>query len=164
MNDRKRKRDSIILGLRNEEDFSEAWYDRTADYLTRVFGTIEFFFVNAVFFGIWIIWNSNIIPELHAFDPFPFGFLTMIVSLEAIFLSVIVLISQNRAGEISDVRQKLDFEVNIRAEEEITRVIHMLDEIHDHLGLDPHDDEELKQMKEKIDLQKLGEEILKRRK
>ncbi len=162
MTDKKKRKTATVLGLRNEKDFREAWYDRAADYVTQAFGTVSFLIANAIFFAVWIIWNSNIFPGLHVFDPFPFGFLTMIVSLEAIFLSIIVLISQNRAGEVSDLRQKLDFEVNIRAEEEITRIIKMLDEIHDHLGLDPHDDEELKNMKQSIDIQKLGEEILKK--
>ena len=85
----------------------------------------------------------------------------MVVSLEAIFLSVIVLISQNRTSKIADLRQELDFIVTLQAEEEITRILTMLDEVHDHLGLNPKDDKELTEMKRKIDINRLRE-ILRR--
>ena len=80
--------------------------------------------------------------------------------MEAIFLSIIVLISQNRSGEIDDLREELALQINVRAEEEITRIINMLDEIHDHLGLNPEDDSELKAMKQKIDLNRMKEDLL----
>jgi uncharacterized membrane protein len=83
----------------------------------------------------------------------------MFVSLEAIFLSVIVLMSQSRAGQIADMRDDLDFEINVRSEQEVTRILKILDEIHDHLGLDPEDDSELKEMKKRIDIEKLGREL-----
>lgn len=151
----------MILGFKDKANIKRPWYDRAADYMTRAFGTVWFFATNALFFLVWIVLNLGLVPGIEAFDPFPFGFLTMIVSLEAIFLSVIVLMSQNRESEISNLRQELDFSINVRAEEEITRIIKMLDEIHDHLGLDPKDDPELKKMKQKINIQELGENILK---
>lgn len=134
-----------------------------ADGLTQGFGTVWFLVINIIFFIIWILVNSGTWPIMAVFDPFPFTLLTMFVSLEAIILSVVVLISQNRASEIADRREELDFEINVQAEEEITRMITMLDEIHDHLGLDPIDDDELVRMKEKIDIKKLGDQIQNRK-
>ena len=130
-----------------------------ADSLTRAFGTVWFLVVNAMFFIVWILVNTGVWPLVPAFDPFPFIFLTMFVSLEAIVLSVVVLISQNRASDIADMREELDFEINVRAEEEVTRILVMLDEIHDHLGLDPLDDDELAEMKQRIDVKALGQRI-----
>ena len=158
------QKEGNVLGIKNGIKLEKSRMDKAADFMTAAFGTTTFLIANATFFLVWIIWNSSIIPGVTAFDPFPFGFLTMVVSLEAIFLSIIVLISQNRASQISDMRQELDFEVNVRAEEEITRIIKMLDEIHDHLGLDPNDDPELTKMKQKIDITELGNQILRNNK
>jgi uncharacterized membrane protein len=85
----------------------------------------------------------------------------MIVSLEAIFLAIIVLISQNRAAHIADLREEVDLQLNVKAEQEITRMIIMLDEIHDHMGLNPEDDEELVMMKQKTDLNEIEKELAK---
>lgn len=147
------------LGFRRRMKIRDSMGGKFADGLTRGFGTVWFLVINIIFFIIWILINSGAWPIMPIFDPFPFTFLTMFVSLEAIILSVVVLISQNRASDIADRREELDFEINIQAEEEITRIITMLDEIHDHMGLDPVDDEELVRMKEKIDVKKLGDRL-----
>jgi len=83
---------------------------------------------NAVLFVGWIEWNVGVFG-FEPFDPFPFGLLTMIVSLEAIFLSIFVLMSQNRQGQISDIRQQIDFEIDVRAEAEVKKIMHMLEEL-----------------------------------
>ncbi|HYE72753.1 MAG TPA: DUF1003 domain-containing protein, partial [Blastocatellia bacterium] len=70
------------------------------------------------------------------------------------------LISQNRASKLDDMREEVDFEVNVRAEEEITRILNMLDEIHDHLGLSGSDDAELDRMKKKTDIMEIKERII----
>ncbi len=134
--------------------------DRLSDFLTAFFGTSWFLIVNAAFFCIWITVNSGLVTGIPMFDPFPYGLLTMIVSLEAIFLSIIVLISQNRAGKNADLREELDLRINIKTEEEVTRMINMLDEIHDHLGLVPEDDEELRTMKKKTDVLKMRNDLV----
>ena len=141
-----------------------SFIDRCADLLRDSFGTIWFLTVNAVIFFGWIIFNSGLIPNFKVFDPYPYGLLTTAVSLEAIFLSVIVLISQNRANDIDDLREELDLQINIKAESEITRVLNMLDEIHDHLGLPREDDAELKIMKAKTNINRLQDELIDLRK
>jgi uncharacterized membrane protein len=90
--------------------------DRVADRITSFAGSLNFVYLHAVWFGVWILLNVGALGAALAFDKFPFGLLTMIVSLEAIFLSTFVMVSQNRQAERSDVRSQLDFETNLRAE------------------------------------------------
>ena len=90
--------------------------DRAADKVTAFAGSLKFVYIHTAWFGIWILLNVGLFGATLAFDKFPFGLLTMIVSLEAIFLSTFVMVSQNRQAERSDVRSQLDFETNLRAE------------------------------------------------
>lgn len=132
--------------------------DRWPDFLTTRFGTIWFFNVNALFFVGWIVVNLGLIPGIPPFDAYPFGMLTMVVSLEAIFLSIIVLISQNRAARIADLREEVDFQVNVQAEREITEIIRMLDGIQHNLGIE-HDNPDSKWMQSELDLRELERRI-----
>ena len=94
--------------------------DKVADFLTASFGTVFFLITNACFFAVWIIWNTGLLPFLPVVDPFPFGLLTMVVSLEAIFLAIIVLISQNRASKVAELSEEMELYVNLYSENEIT--------------------------------------------
>lgn len=135
-------------------------FDRAADFLRDFFGTVWFLVANGIFFFMWLLLNSGAIPAVHVFDPYPHGLLTTIVSLEAIFLSIIVLISQNRTTRADELREELDLQINIKAEAEITKIINMLDEIHDHLGLPLKDDKELKKMKRKTNINNIEHELM----
>ncbi|EKD93935.1 MAG: hypothetical protein ACD_28C00021G0002 [uncultured bacterium] len=141
-------------------DAERRFSDKLADFLTDSFGTILFLEINVLWFGLWIVVNVGWIPGIIPFDPFPFGLLTMIVSLEAIALAIIVLISQNREAHIADMREEIDLQINVRAEQEITKILIMLDQIHDHLGLPAKDDAELMRMKQKTNLSLLEEELM----
>lgn len=123
--------------------------DRVADALTKGFGGMIFLLINCYWFVVWIVLNTNLIPGLKPFDPFPFGLLTMIVSLEAIVLSIIVLISQNRAAHIDTLRSELQLQVNLIAEEEITKSLEVLADIRKKVGI-KKDDPELERMLERI--------------
>jgi uncharacterized membrane protein len=158
-NDRKNR-----IGFRTRLNQNSSFLERVADYSTRFFGKTSFLIGNILVFAIWILWNVGYLPWLSPFDPYPFGFLTMTVSLEAIILSIAVLITQNREGEIADLREETDFEINVRAENEVTKILNMLDDIHEHLGISNKDDAELRSMKERTDIDALEEEILKERK
>ncbi len=102
---------------------------RLADLLTMVAGDIRFAYFCFLWFFVWIVLNTNIIPGLPAFDPFPFGLLTMIVSLLAIFLSLFVLISQNRQTEREKVRNDIEYDVNLKAEVEIRDLHNKVDKM-----------------------------------
>lgn len=123
---------------------------RIADYLTTSFGTISFFLLNAIVFALWIAINYGYWPIIPVFDPEPFNLLTMVVSLEAIFLSIIVLMSQNRQSYISTLREELDMQVNLIAEREITKILKLLRIIINHHGIILKD-KELEEMIKEID-------------
>ena len=90
--------------------------DRVADRVTNFAGSLSFVYLHSVWFGFWIVLNVGLIGSAVAFDKFPFGLLTMIVSLEAIFLSTFVMVSQNRHARRDAVRGQIDFETSLRAE------------------------------------------------
>src|SRR6266567_7530532 len=106
--------------------------DRVADAITTFAGSLNFVYIHSVWFGLRILLNVGLLGAALEFDKFPFGLLTMIVSLEAIFLSTFVMVSQNRQAARADVRSELDFETNLRAE---IWAVH----IGQALGLDPHE-------------------------
>jgi len=104
--------------------------DRAADEITNFAGSLKFVYIHSVWFGIWIAVNIGVLGASLKFDKFPFGLLTMIVSLEAIFLSTFVMVSQNRQAARADVRSQLDFETNLRSEIWSVHIGHAL-------GVDP---------------------------
>ncbi|HYG79730.1 MAG TPA: DUF1003 domain-containing protein [Pyrinomonadaceae bacterium] len=108
---------------------------RIADAITDFTGSMAFVYIHVVWFGLWVLLNIGLIhiPRVSQFDPFPFGLLTMIVSLEAIFLSTFVLISQNRLAKASEKRAELDLQVNLLAEQKATKALEMLDQITEQL-------------------------------
>jgi CRP/FNR family transcriptional regulator, cyclic AMP receptor protein len=101
---------------------------RVADWIAWFSGSMPFLFLNLAWFGVWIAINA--LPlGIPAFDPYPFGLLTMIVSLEAIFLSCFVLISQNRQSEKDHVRSDIEYEINVKAELEVAHLHEKTDQI-----------------------------------
>lgn len=90
--------------------------DRVADAITAFAGTMGFVYLHAVWFAVWIVCNEGLLGASAIWDPYPFGLLTMIVSLEAIFLSTFVMVSQNRQSDREKVRADLDFETTLRSE------------------------------------------------
>jgi uncharacterized membrane protein len=90
--------------------------DEVTDKITSFAGSMHFVYIHAAWFGLWIAINAGLFGAALVFDKFPYGLLTMIVSLEAIFLSTFVMISQNRQAARADLRAELDFETNLRSE------------------------------------------------
>ncbi|MEH2196088.1 MAG: DUF1003 domain-containing protein [Nostoc sp.] len=131
-----------IIRLRLQAANKRKLQDRIADGITSFSGHIVFVYVHIVWFGAWIILNTGRIG-VHPFDPFPYGLLTMVVSLEAIFLSTFVLISQNRLSEESEYRANLNLQIALLTEHEVTRVLQMLDAIQDKMGINNDEDSEL---------------------
>ncbi len=131
-----------IIRLRAKAARERSPQDRIADAITATSGRMIFVYVHIVWFGAWIVLNSGQLG-LRPFDPFPYGFLTMIVSLEAIFLSTFVLISQNRLSDEADHRANLDLQIGLLTERELTRVLKMLDAIQQQLGIGHGTDSEL---------------------
>jgi len=144
--------------IKSTLEVNKSWSDRVALVITDIFGSIFFLTCCILVFAGWVLWNTGVIPGAHPFDKFPFPALEMGVSIFAIILSVSVLISQNRQGKMEKMRQQVEFEVNVRAEKEITKVLQMLHDIQKKMGIDNRDTE-LEVMKENIDLQELHEKM-----
>ena len=131
-----------IIHLRTKAAHERGMQGRIADAITSFSGRMIFVYLHIVWFGIWILLNTGRLG-VRAFDPFPYGLLTMVVSLEAIFLSTFVLISQNRMGEETERRADLDLHIGLLTEHELTRVLQMLDAIQDKMGIVDHESSEL---------------------
>jgi CRP/FNR family cyclic AMP-dependent transcriptional regulator len=119
-------RQSVSRNVNELADEQLTLFQRIADVIAEFSGSIPFLIINIVFFAFWLIWNA--FPTI-AFDPFPFGLLTMIVSLEAIFLSIFLLISSNRQAAKDRLSADVDHQVNTKAEIEIGLVLHRLDDL-----------------------------------
>lgn len=115
-----------LLEVRRQMERRKSMQDRVADDVTSFCGSMTFVYLHAAWFGGWVLWNMGWLG-LPPFDPYPFGLLTMTVSLEAIFLSTFVLISQNRISAMADQRADLDLHVNLLAEYEVTKILTILD-------------------------------------
>ena len=131
-----------IIHLRTKAAHERGLQSRIADAITSVAGRMIFAYVHIVWFGGWILLNTGRFG-VRVFDPFPYGLLTMVVSLEAIFLSTFVLISQNRLGEETERRADLDLHIGLLTEHELTRVLQMLDAIQDKLNIVDHANSDL---------------------
>jgi uncharacterized membrane protein len=102
--------------------------DYIADAITHFCGSMAFVYVHVVWFGGWMLWHFLPgLPQAIHFDPYPFQFLTFVVSLEAIFLSTFILISQNRQNQLSELRNHLDLQINLLSEQENSKVLAMLE-------------------------------------
>ena len=119
---------SVSRNINDLADEQLTLWQRIADVIAEFSGSILFLAFNMAFFAVWLLWNQPWFPE-YKFDPFPFGLLTMIVSLEAIFLSIFVLISQNRQAAKDRLAAEVDHQVNTKAELEIGLVLRRLDDL-----------------------------------
>lgn len=131
--------------------------ERVADGITNFSGNMKFVYLHAAWFLVWIAINCGWTPAVP-FDPYPFGLLTMIVSLEAIFLSTFVLISQNRISRMVEERAEMDLQINLLSEQEVTHLIRIADAIATKLGVDLEDGE-MKEMEKEVAPVELLEEI-----
>jgi uncharacterized membrane protein len=131
-----------IISLRGKTASARSVQDRIADAITAFSGHMVFVYAHIVWFSVWILLNTGRVG-VHPFDPFPYGLLTMVVSLEAIFLSTFVLISQNRLSDEAERRADLDLHIGLLTEHELTRVLQMLDAIQDKMGIANHADSDL---------------------
>jgi len=131
--------------------------DLVAEAVANFCGSMTFVWVHVVWFGAWII--INVAPGITHIDPFPFTFLTLVVSLEAIFLSTFILISQNHDTKISERRNHLDLQINLLSEQENTKMIGMLQAIAAKIGAEIPDDPHLQALSEDIAPEKLVQQI-----
>ena len=125
-----------IAQLETTEAAKRSPADRIADAITCFCGSMAFIYVHLAWFGGWILWHFvPRLPQALRFDPYPFQFLTFVVSLEAIFLSTFILISQNRQSRIAELRNHLDLQINLLSEQENSKILAMLEALLQYHGL-----------------------------
>ena len=128
---------SKVMEIEEQQKMHRTFGERISDVIAMFCGSMVFVYVHIAWFAAWITYNS-VLP-VNAFDPFPYTFLTMVVSLEAIFLSTFILISQNHDTRLSERRNHLDLQINMLAEQENTRMLELLVAIADKVGVTADD-------------------------
>lgn len=146
----KHKSKQIIKSFEAEALRKRPTVVKIADFLTSYFGTVSFLVVNLVLYGLWAYVNTVKVSWLPAFDPYPYSFMNSFVSIEAIFLTVIVLMSQNRENQRDILRNELGLQVELISEKEITKILQLLKQfLAEQKKLKP--DSELEDMTNEID-------------
>lgn len=154
-----RARQQVFESIEARLNARRTFGEKLADSFVRWFGNFRFALFNLFFFVVWVAVNLGYIPGVTPFDPYPFVLLITIVSLEAIFLATFVLISQNREARISDLREEIDIQVNMIAEREITKIIHLLARLMKHLNVPYERDPELRRMMQPLDAEEIKREL-----
>lgn len=133
--------------------------DVVSDAIAGFCGSTLFVYVHIGWFGAWLLWNTlRIVPHRWQFDPPSFNMLTLTVSLEAIFLSTFILISQNRQQRLADQRNHLDLQINLLAEQESSQMLMMMKQVMDHLGITTEGDE-IEVLAQNTDPERLSHQI-----
>ena len=131
--------------------------DRVARVIARFCGSMTFVWVHVIGFAGWIA--LNLLPGVKHVDPFPFTFLTFLESLEAIFLSTFILISQNQDTRITERRNHLDLQINLLSEQENTKMLMMLQAIAEKVGVEIEHDEDMTVLAQETELEKVVAQI-----
>ncbi len=139
-----------MVALKSAHSQDRNTTEKIADLLIQVASSPKSLLLHVAWFSIWVLWNTGVL-SWKVFDPFPFGLLTMIVSLEAIFLSLFVLIGQSREATIAELREELTLQVNLRMEAEVTKALQLVAGLYTRLGYKVAEDQELQEMLQAMD-------------
>ena len=148
----------VLREKRQQEESRAGLQDRLAEAITRFSGSMVFVYLHLVLVGSWTFVNAGLIPGISPFDP-TFVILATVASVEAIFLSTFVLISQNRAAAAADRRAELDLQTNLLSEHEITRLLSLTRAIAQRLGVDEAHDPSLNELEEHVAPEKVLEKL-----
>jgi len=154
-----KKNISIISAMEQEALANRTIGERMGDTIAGVAGTTWFVGLHFLWFVAWISVNSGLIPGIRAFDPYPYQFLTFVTSLEAIFLSLFILMSQSHAGRQAEAREHLNLQIDLLAEQESTKILGMLQSLCKHHGLAEAHDEEIHDLKNQTKPENLLHEL-----
>ena len=151
-----------IVAVKAQHAQDRTAVERLADSLTHTASTTPFLVAHVLWFAGWIAWNTGYAGRAGhpRFDPYPFGLLTMIVSLEAIFLSIFVLMSQARESSIAELREEVTLAVNLRMEEEVTKSLQLVAGLYARLGHRLSDDPELRDMLRPLDADAIERDLV----
>jgi uncharacterized membrane protein len=144
--------------IKAQQAAERTFFEGLADGLNELASSTPFLLVHVVWFLIWIPWNLGLLG-LKPFDPFPFGLLTMVVSLEAIFLTIFVLMSQKRESRIAELREELMLQVSLRMEQEVTKTLQLVAGLYTRMGHVMAEDDELGDMLRPLDVNTIEREL-----
>ena len=145
--------------IKAQHSAHRTWLERFVDKLNEVASSVWFLVGHAIGFAVWLLWNTGHLG-LRPIDPFPFGLMTTIVSLEAIFLSIFVLMAQQRESAIAELREELGLQVNLRVEQEVTKTLQLVAGLYTRLGHRVSDDPELHHMLQPLDVRAIERDLL----
>jgi uncharacterized membrane protein len=148
----------MLQERREREEATAALEERTAGAISRFSGTMRFVYAHVVVYGFWLLVNLGLVPGVPKFDP-SFVILAMVASVEAIFLSTFILITQNRMSAAADRRAELDLQISLLAEHEVTKLAALLSAIADRLGIQTEVDAEAEELKQDIAPEAVLDEI-----
>jgi uncharacterized membrane protein len=148
-----------MVALKVAHSANRTMTEHIADRLVRMASSTLFLVVHGIWFTVWITWNTGVLG-LPAIDPFPFGLLTMFVSLEAIFLSIFVLIGQSRESALAELREELTLQINLRIEAEVTKSLQLVAGLYTRMGHRFSEDDELREMLKALDPESMERELM----
>jgi len=160
--DRRRRRlvvNRAFHAIKAQHSANRTWIESIAEALNVVASSATFLALHGLWFAVWILWNIGAFGW-RAFDPFPFGLLTMVVSLEAIFLSIFVLMAQKRESAIAELREEMSLQVGLRLEEEVTKTLQLVAGLYTRLGHKVAEDAELHEMLQPLDIDAIERELV----
>jgi uncharacterized membrane protein len=149
LNSSLRRNIEVLRRRREEEEATAGLQERLAAAITRFSGSMRFVYAHALIYGFWIIANLGFIPGLRPWDP-TFVVLAMVASVEAIFLSTFILITQNRMAAAADRRAELDVQISLLAEAEITKLMELVSGIAERLNVPAGEHDEIEEMKRQV--------------
>ena len=165
-NDRREHSPSRVVGTtRARRSLAAEHADRrsrievAADRLTRIAASTPFLVLHAIWFVGWMLVNTGFFG-FRPFDPFPFGLLTMIVSLEAIFLSIFVLMAQSRESAVAELREEISLQVVLRMEQEVTKTLQLVAGLYSRMGHQVSTDDELREMLGPLDPDRIEQDLI----
>jgi uncharacterized membrane protein len=148
-----------MVALRAAQLAGRSPLQKIADGLINAGSSATFLVGHALWFTGWITWNTGLLG-LPAIDPFPFGLLTMCVSLEAIFLSIFVLVAQRRESAIAELREELTLQINLRIEAEVTKGLQLVAGLYTRMGYRYSEDDELREMLKEMDPENMERDLM----
>jgi uncharacterized membrane protein len=160
--DRRRRRlmvNRAFGAIKSHRARERSWIAAVADVLNTAASSTPFLVIHVLWFVGWILWNTGQLGRVP-FDPYPFGLLTMIVSLEAIVLSIFVLLAQKRESAIAELREEMSLQVALRLEEEVTKTLQLVAGLYTRLGHQVAQDPELHEMLQPLDIESIERELI----
>ncbi|WPH22482.1 DUF1003 domain-containing protein [Variovorax paradoxus] len=149
---------AALVRRRQEQKVSSGLEDQVADAITRFAGSMKFVYLHLLVYGGWIVVNLGWVPGVRAFDP-TFVVLAMVASVEAIFISTFVMISQNRMAAIADQRADLDLQISLLGEHEITKLVTLVAEIAKRMDIPAAEDPELDELSKNVSPERVLDRI-----